>query len=237
VRQVRKRSAPSEAIRSGNWQESRLKLRRDLEQCAPDRRTQRARTAYEDAVIGRVARPALADEQANLCVFCESQLLPDAEPGKHGQPHPASVRIAHWTPINVNPEQALSWDNLFASCAQPESCDIQQGDTDPGIETAASRDWATTQLDFAFGGSVTAREGAPEALSVAIGEGVWNLNHAVLRKARKEAVDAELKNAKARRDEERRPKAEVVEERIAQLTNDPLPYNSAVLQQLRRWRG
>lgn len=237
MRRIAKHKPPAGAIRGGNWNQASIALRLELKPpLAPARRTQRARAVYEDQVIRSQARRALADEQAELCAFCETRLLPDAELDEQGQPHPASIRIAHWRPVEAAPEAAVNWGNLFASCARQESCDTNQGAAEPGIETAAQRDWST-QLKFTSDGGVSVRTGAPPELAEAISERVWNLNCEVLCRARRTAIEAELQHAKARRDARRCPKAIVIDERVARLVEKPDPFNSAVLEALRRWRA
>lgn len=75
-------------------------------------------------------RQALVAEQGYLCAFCMRRI--DATP---------TTRIAHLVPIDLAPELALTWSNLFGSCqgdAYPSgsTCDVAQGNTrlsiDPG---------------------------------------------------------------------------------------------------------
>jgi uncharacterized protein (TIGR02646 family) len=90
-----------------------------------------ARTAY-DQLDKSGARTVLAREQAGLCAFCNRRIDPERKDA-HGQP---SLKIAHRTPIDVDPSMALTWTNLLGSCDGGQSsgtsvrtCDAAQGST------------------------------------------------------------------------------------------------------------
>jgi uncharacterized protein (TIGR02646 family) len=243
VRQVAKRNPPSKGIAGENWQKASLELKTDLKKLEPKPARKRARQAYEDRVNKDEVRAALAAEQVELCAFCESRISPTSDLDRQGQRKRDAIRIAHWTPIDVEPSLALTWKNLFASCSLPETCDNAQGNTAPALKTVEEEDWSR-HLDFqAASGAVVARSGAPQQLKLAIGgkqgdeweRGVWNLNHQILREARKIAVDTELQQAKAERDGRGLSKVQIIEQRIRTLESAPLPYQSAVLQAFRDW--
>ena len=93
--------------------------------------TGRARTAF-DQIDKQRARERLADEQGWLCAFCMQRI----DPGKVDARGEPVVKIAHRTPIDVDPSKALSWTNLLGSCDggqrsgwRTKSCDAAQGST------------------------------------------------------------------------------------------------------------
>lgn len=107
--------------------------------------TARARAAFEQIDKRRV-RADLASEQGWLCAFCMRRIDPAAIDAR-GEP---TMKIAHRTPIDVDPAQALSWRNLLGSCDggqrsgwRTKSCDAAQGSTaltvDPTVETSCAR--------------------------------------------------------------------------------------------------
>lgn len=102
----------------------------------------RARTAFDQIDKVRV-RADLAHEQGWLCAFCMRRIDPDATDSRGER----TMKIAHRTPIDVDPAQALSWRNLLGSCDggqrsgwRTRSCDAAQGATaltvDPTVEAS-----------------------------------------------------------------------------------------------------
>lgn len=93
----------------------------------------RARTAFDQIDKG-AARTQLAKEQGELCAFCMRWIDPDPKAvDARGEP---MMKIAHRTPIDVDPAQALTWKNLLGSCDggqraqwRTKSCDAAQGST------------------------------------------------------------------------------------------------------------
>ncbi len=105
----------------------------------------RARTAFDHIDKGRV-RGNLASEQGWLCAFCMRRISPDATDARGER----TMKIAHRTPIDVDPAQALSWRNLLGSCDggqrsgwRTRSCDAAQGSTaltvDPTVEASCAQ--------------------------------------------------------------------------------------------------
>jgi uncharacterized protein (TIGR02646 family) len=93
----------------------------------------RARAAFDQ--IGKAqVREALVAEQGALCAFCMQRIgHGDDYVDDRGEP---TMKIAHRTPIDVDPAQALSWRNLLGSCDGGQrsggrrwSCDAAQGST------------------------------------------------------------------------------------------------------------
>ncbi|XXX81379.1 hypothetical protein WMF30_21710 [Sorangium sp. So ce134] len=100
--------------------------------------TTRARTAFDQIDKGRV-RADLAREQGWLCAFCMRRIDPDAADARGER----TMKIAHRTPIDVDPAQALSWRNLLGSCDggqrsgwRTRSCDAAQGSTALAVDPA-----------------------------------------------------------------------------------------------------
>ncbi len=197
---------------------ARAELQRDLAAATEDH-SKVARNRFDS--VGKELRPYLYAEQHELCAFCESPLPRDR----------SKMRIAHWVPISLEPDRALDWTNLYASCpGHPplESCDPAQANTAPPIEPPAARDWASL-LKFHVDGWVEPKPGAPPEVEAALK--LWNLDNRTLRAARKAAIGAEMR----RLDESApgRPVAkEKVSRRIAELMQAPNGYVSAVLQYL-----
>lgn len=88
-----------------------------------------ARAAF-DQIDKAAARESLAREQGWLCAFCMRRI-------RHVERVPTdttTTRIAHRTPIDVDPSLALTWKNLLGSCDGGErsqgryrTCDVAQG--------------------------------------------------------------------------------------------------------------
>jgi hypothetical protein len=241
MRKVNKGQPPADAIRSGNWQQARLDLAEELaaiEQA--EQKTQRARTAFDDQVVRPDARLALEHEQQSLCEFCEQSIESNPRYDAQGQTQRAFIRVAHWVPLKLRPDAALTWTNLFGSCSSFDSCDCHQEDAEPRIETPAERDWSHSLL-FSEDGRGVPSPAADQSFRTAIGNGtnqergVWNLNAPSLVAARREAIRTELEQSRRARDRRRVGKAVVVEERLRQLEREPLPFHSAVTQALSRW--
>jgi uncharacterized protein (TIGR02646 family) len=109
-----------------------------------------ARDAFNQIDKARV-REALAREQGWLCAFCMLRVGPTAvsPPSEGARPEPA-MKIAHRTPIDVDPTLALSWKNLLGSCdggqrsnGRRKTCDLAQGPAaltvDPTEVTSCAR--------------------------------------------------------------------------------------------------
>lgn len=233
MRRVMKGFGPPDGIRGANWIGAGIALRRDIQALATlQAKRIRARTEFNDAVDKPVAAAVLAQEQRGLCAFCEQQVRAQNPVGR------ARIRIAHWSPVSATPEQALDWTNLFASCSAPDSCDQHQRDQAPGFLNPGQEHW-TRHMDFRADGSVAARPTAPPEFQHALQEpqrNLWNLNSASIRAARQAAIEIELSEARDERDRRRAPKAEVIAQRVAALTGEPMPFQSAVLQAFERWR-
>jgi len=80
----------------------------------------------KDAVRGQ-----LVEEQGWLCAFCMRHVNERAvRDGEY------TLKIAHRTPVAVDPRSALTWSNLLGSCdggqrhpGAPRTCDLAQGST------------------------------------------------------------------------------------------------------------
>ena len=83
-----------------------------------------ARTAFNQ-IDKASARERLAAEQRGLCAFCCRRVVADQ----------AKMKIAHRTPIAVDSELALTWNNLLGCCRGGEgtavtTCDTAQGSSE-----------------------------------------------------------------------------------------------------------
>jgi uncharacterized protein (TIGR02646 family) len=95
----------------------------------------RAREAFNQVDKG-AARKQLAEEQW-LCAFCMREVKPEAR-DERGE---ATMKIAHRTPVDADPGQALAWRNLLGSCDGGQRsrgrrwcCDAAQGSTPLSID-------------------------------------------------------------------------------------------------------
>lgn len=106
--------------------------------------TATARVAF-DQINKQEVREQLAEEQRHLCAFCMRRIEPHAREGRA-----VTMKIAHRTPIDVDPSLALSWTNLLGSCDGGEgssgrvrTCDAAQGNSpltvDPTVGTSVAR--------------------------------------------------------------------------------------------------
>ncbi len=236
MREITKHDPPPNGVRCGSWQQAAAMLRVELEQ-RPERseRTERARNHFKDQVTGEHRRSsveALSKEQHALCAFCERRV----DPREGSDKKRAFVRVAHWVPVMHDPLKAVTWNNLFASCSDPGTCDVHQESGAPGFETPAERDW-THELEFTDSGEMHARANAPAAFSVAFPApsrpGLWNLNVQRLTAARLAAVTAERKVVLQQSG--RGSKAAVLRKRIAEHLAHPQEFQSVVLFMLQRW--
>lgn len=147
-------------------------------------------------------RVVMYREQRALCVFCERRIA-------EGPPQP---RIDHWRPLSTEPRRALQWQNLYLSCATPETCDTHKRESSLKAGPAApDLPWPVDNayercVGFTSLGEVYVRSDAPLdatqrcALVLALGvphddevkdNGVLNLNHPKLVAARIAALDGE----------------------------------------------
>lgn len=154
-----------------------------------------------DALDKEKLRKVLVREQRHLCVYCERRL-------NEGPDTP----VEHWRPLNLQPEFALTWHNLYLSCSTKDTCDDSKGgDALAGGAGGASLPWPTKMryeqcLGFTSFGEVYVRADAPltieqqQSLRLAVAHpevarprgAAWlNLNHPTLRASRNAAIDAE----------------------------------------------
>ena len=183
-------------------------------------------------------RQVMYAEQGFICVYCERRLSDGGSP-----------RVEHWRPVNVAPELAIHWNNLYLSCSTNDTCDNRKGarplkakHTDPDLP------WPT---DFAYEdvvgfntagyiyvrNDVTLDEPTRSALQLAVDDrehggqrhrALLNLNHPTLRAARSAALDSE----RTRLRQSFGQRTASVEERAVRasqiLVRDPLPEHVSV---------
>lgn len=105
---------------------------------------QTARAAFNQCEKQAV-RDRLVAEQHHLCAFCMRSIEPKARLSR-----PISMKIAHRTPIEVQPSLALTWSNMLGACLGGEktpgfarTCDTAQGNrplsVDPTSPQSVSR--------------------------------------------------------------------------------------------------
>lgn len=123
-------TGPDGAARDNRgWVGVRYDLRAALEGVSgKEKRTKAARRFFDKELDKAVLYEALLQEQARVCVFCERRIRAVDGRGKSIRNDPAAgVNAAHWEPLSTAPERTVDWDNLYASCRHPRTCDRRQG--------------------------------------------------------------------------------------------------------------
>lgn len=127
-------------------------------------------------------RKALVRDQHGLCCFCmqrvEARVAPELK-----------VKIAHWTPQQVDGSRALEWSNLLAACPgnegnsyEKQHCDTRQGNQVLRISPCEPTHVAS--LSYSVRGEIrTSRDELRDDLDAKL-----NLNHEALCGRRREAV-------------------------------------------------
>jgi len=135
------------------WQVLIAELRGLLATCKSDPEKNEVAREFFDRLNKQNLRDQLRNDQRGLCAFCECEITRQSAV----EDRRAGIRIAHWLPIHKDPEGAVRWSNLFASCPggpYGDSCDAAQGDADLKIETPAERNHAIF-MEFGSDGSLT----------------------------------------------------------------------------------
>jgi uncharacterized protein (TIGR02646 family) len=148
-------------------------------------------------------REILRAEQHGRCAFCEG-LVTAAPPGPDDRSS-TGIRIAHWTPIEVDRAKARTWANLFGSCQRQGTdahCDVYQENNAPprSAPTPAEQDYGLC-MQLSADGSLRPRDAlTPEAKAhVAELIALFNLNAGRLKAARCSAIDGLRKRLDRRR--------------------------------------
>lgn len=149
-----------------------------------------ARAAFNQIDKGEV-RKRLAEEQGCLCAFCMTRINEASvdDRGEH------TMKIAHRTPIAVNPGEALNWRNMLGCCdgwqrreGVPATCDCAQGsrvlEVDPTQQQSVQRLFyehrAATEGLFITSEDAAVRSDVERTLALnagdlpALREKVWN---------------------------------------------------------------
>ncbi len=200
MRGVRKGSPPGNVspVRqtARSFTQARLALKKALAADGGPSPTATARAAYEALEKGPI-RLLLFKEQMGLCVYCEKPLpTPGAEEDEARSGQSGLPRIAHWEPIDVDPEKALDWDNLHLSCPSKTSCDIVQGKRSLGLPVPNDERYED-QLTYSSLGELDVRSDARAAISGALANaigtraspGILSLNAPDLVDARGDVID------------------------------------------------
>jgi uncharacterized protein (TIGR02646 family) len=136
-----------------------------------------ARVAF-DQIDKSAVRERLDTEQAGLCAFCMRRIGHDRVDDS-GEP---LMKIAHRTPIAVDPKQALAWMNLLGSCDGGQrsngrhwTCDAAQESTALTVDPTTAGSVARLRLEYRVGrrGLFITSDDAPLRLDV---EDTLNLN-------------------------------------------------------------
>ncbi len=199
MRGVRKSRPPGNVApalqQARSFTQARLALKQELSAAGVSSPTSTARTAFESLDKGAI-RLLLFKEQKGLCVYCEKPLpTPGTEGDEARSGQTGLPRIAHWEPIDVDPEKALDWDNLHLSCASKTSCDIVQGKRSLGLPVPNDERYED-QLTYSSLGELNVRGDARAAISGALANaigtrtspGILSLNAADLLKARGDVI-------------------------------------------------
>lgn len=210
--------------------------------------TECARNRYQ-ALHKPTLRDALLVEQRELCVYCEAH-IESCDNDK--------LRIDHWSPLSVEPEKALTWENLHLSCERAGTCDEHKkssrlvrdatDEAEPDLPwpcEAPYQDW----IGYGNGGDIYVRSDAPQAVRDALVVAlcgleddhgtrrppVLNLNHPQLVAARQAIQDVERKRIQSRFG--RREVPEDAREAEAARLEAHNPYKSFVSVRIATWRG
>lgn len=211
MRGITKQSPPTNVSPEGqqvcSMAKAAVEFRLALARVEAANRSGYARNRFDD-LYKPPLRTALAREQHHLCVYCERRLNESSD-----------TPVEHWRPLNVQPEQAFDWENLYLSCSTDGTCDdakegnaLAWGETDPSIEWPTRTPYERC-VGFTSDGKIYVRATAPltpaqrQALAFAIanpkalgrrGPARLDLNHPVLVAARKAAIDAERDRRRGR---------------------------------------
>jgi uncharacterized protein (TIGR02646 family) len=211
-------------------------------------RSKHARSTFNN-LDKKKLRAVLLAEQRSLCIFCERGVAETVPP----------PRVAHWRPINHEPEHALNWENLYLSCQTQGTCDVCQDnarlvwdEADPSLPWPTQVDYERW-VGFTSTGEVYVRADAsltPEqrrALELAIADcddngtrrqTILNLNERKLVAARHAAITGEMdrleRNFK-KRTASKEERAAIAEHLLKQTTR--LPFVSTRVAYLKKMLG
>lgn len=208
----------------------RRDLRADLGHLEGQKRIERARAAFNDAFRDPERKSALSGQQKGICVYCEQRL------GK--------VTVEHWETVHAEPERALDWSNLYASCDVAERCNLFRGDRCLNFPPPSELPYEQ-ELCWSSDGLVDVkvqcahlsgpeREALVEALPGASrqGKGALNLNEANLVAMRKSALRGLVENWKRKGRANTRKARREEAERLESLPESP-PFLSILSSFLR----
>lgn len=115
-----------------------------------------ARSRFDDLDKAKL-REVLYLEQHHVCVYCERRV----DEGSETPP------VEHWRPLGQEPQDALTWENLYLSCPTQATCDdAKKGHRLAWDATDPSLPWPTqanyeTWVGFTSGGEMFVRSDAP----------------------------------------------------------------------------
>lgn len=156
--------------------------------------------------VKSAVRKALVRDQGGLCCYCMRRIRDDDDKERKQleQQQVSQVRIEHWKPQSKHAALQLAWLNLFAACngnegssPNDQTCDVRKGDREMTLDPLLPKHIASLH----YCESASNPEPLPQdRKSLEIGstnpdiqedlEHVLNLNHAMLRRNRKEAIQA-----------------------------------------------
>jgi uncharacterized protein (TIGR02646 family) len=203
------------------------------------------RSRFFERLDKQRVREILRAEQHGRCAFCEG-LVTERAPASDDR-RSTGMRIAHWTPIEVDRRKTLTWSNLFGSCQRQGSdahCDVfQESHAPPGdAPTPAEQDygrWMRLSADGALrpGEALTPAEEAWVEALIAL----FNLNAERLKSARLAAIDGLQQRLDRSRAEGRRReyKLDDLDIELARLRGEcpDVPYPTAQRLWLERRRA
>jgi uncharacterized protein (TIGR02646 family) len=158
------------------------------------------------SMVKSAIRKALVRDQGGLCCYCMRRIHDDDDKERKQleQQQVSQVRIEHWKPQSKHAALQLAWLNLFAACngnegssPNDQTCDVRKGDCDMTLDPLLPKHIAS--LHYCESAS-NAEHPQHKQKGLEIGstnpdiqqdlEHVLNLNHATLRRNRKEAMRA-----------------------------------------------
>ena len=127
-------------------------------------------------------REALIAEQGFICCYCQSRITDRTD-----------SHIEHYKPRSAFPAEQLNYDNLHASCANPQHCDGKKGDWyDTSLMISPLESDCEAQFSFTSRGEIRASETAARKKAAEAMISKLELNCDSLTRRRREAIDGIL---------------------------------------------
>lgn len=142
-------------------------------------------------------RAALIRDQGGLCCYCMARIHDDQTKTEKGLEQQAEyqVRIEHWKPQSGPNTLQLAWSNLFAAChgnegkdPKDQHCDVRKGNQEMTLSPLLPQH--ISSLTYGATGQIK----STDSLLQQNMNDVLNLNHVILQRNRKEAVQGMIES-------------------------------------------